>query len=726
MQEAFAAENEHLVSVLRSIDSLVHQTETETESAYDQMMSVRASEPDLLPIREMIYFETKRKLEHLRRSGSRPYFTRIDFAENNESPLTCYIGKYGVMDPASHTPIVYDWRAPISNLYYCGQLGHVNYQAPDGTVEGELLLKRQLEIEKGKLLSVFDTDIVSQDSYLQKALSAQSGQRLKDIVTTIQSEQNIIIRHPLHHDLIVQGAAGSGKTTVALHRIAYLLYAYADRLKPERMLVLAPSPLFLDYISGVLPDLGVENTAQTTYCNYFSDWLGLKSNVPDASARLEERSRASASERDKMDRISSAKGSLAFRDALEAYLERYEHSFVPENGIVFGPAALWSKAEAEKFLLVDEAPFPMTRRVAQFKQQLTKRANAAVRSINAWFKSETDRRAQIMRQKLTGDELNLKLKSLYESRDARIAENNAQIKSFVDSCIKAMPPTEPLAVYREFLGSLAGDPALGEAAADTLEKLKAKKIQSEDLAPLAVIALRTRENENFAYRHIVIDEAQDLSPMQIHALKLCQPEASFTLVGDLMQGITANRGVERWEEITQGVFDGKSDLAVLSTSYRSTVPIMKEAFKAARGLQDNGSIRVIRSGNACTYRRAVSPEDKCDAIRAAISNLRSEGYESIAVITSGPDESIKVFSNLSEEIGAVLLRSDMSGFASGVYVTDAAAAKGLEFDAVVLSDAGEKYYSSSVHDARLLYVAITRALHSLTVVYTGSLTPLLL
>ena len=725
MTDPFRLEKEHLDAALTRIRREEKLSADEVSKAYEALMSARSSDPDALPLRETQYLDARLKQRHLTFSLQKPYFTRIDFTESGGDALRCYIGKYGVMDSAAQESIVYDWRAPIANLYYCGQLGHVSYTAPDGKIEGELTLKRQFEIEAGQLISVFDTDIVNQDRYLQKALSARSGDKLKDIVSTIQSEQNLIIRHPFSRSLLVQGAAGSGKTTVALHRIAYLLYAYADRLKPERMLILAPNPLFLDYISEVLPDLGVEHTGQSTYAAFFSEWLRLKKPLADPVQRLNRLTNSDEENRALLSRISLTKGSLAFRDALEEYLKRYERQFIPENGVVFGPVPLWTRAEAERFLTIDEGPFPMSRRVEEFKKQLTKRANAAVKNINAWFKAECDRRGERIRASYTGEEQKARLRALYESRDTRIRETADHVKPFVEEVLSHMPSTDPQKVYRAFLTELADseNELFREAAAHTLA---AKALTTEDLAPLTLISLLTRENDHYAYRHIVIDEAQDLSPFQIYALKRCQPEAHFTLVGDLMQGITANRGIRSWAELSENVFKGECDYAELTTSYRSTAEIMNEAFKASRGRQDQARIRVIRNGAPCVYQSIRRPSERAQAIAQAVSLYRSEGYESIAVITHDGSEAEKLLAALPEALNARLLNGDSAHFERGLYIASAGEVKGLEFDGVILADASVRVYPDTDHDARLLYVAITRALHRLTVLYTGSLTPLLL
>ncbi|MBQ9854834.1 MAG: UvrD-helicase domain-containing protein, partial [Clostridia bacterium] len=429
---AYQAEQENLIRTLSVVEKETFLAEEELTDSERELKHARAYDPDKLPVREMLYAKAVSLLRTLALSAKKPYFTRIDFREDGKEKETPYIGKYGLTDTDSLKSVVVDWRAPLANLYYSGQLGRVNYTAPDGKVEGELTLKRQFDIEDGKLVSIFDTDIVSQDAYLQSALNAMSGDRLKEIVTTIQAEQNYVIRHPLKRSLIVAGAAGSGKTTIALHRIAYLLYAFQNQLNPKNMLIIAPNPLFLNYIAGVLPDLGVEEVRQTTVHLLISDWLGKALPSIDISDRTERVLNAPKTEFKALSAAAQFKGSLRFMQLLDAFLDAYERDFAPEDGISFGPVELYSKEDMDRFLLIDEKPFPMQRRVSEFKKQLTKRANTAAKQLGAWFTRECDRRAALLRESTHDNEtLKAKLRRLYETRDERIRQTNEQVKPFV-------------------------------------------------------------------------------------------------------------------------------------------------------------------------------------------------------------------------------------------------------------------------------------------------------
>ena len=717
MNEAvFAEEKEALAGTLIKIRAESKIAKEHYDSAYEELMAARSGDPDKLPVREMLYSQCKMTMSHLLSASLKPYFTRIDCSEKPGETDVCYIGRHGVTDSRTLEVVVHDWRAPISNLYYSGQLGHVSYEAPDGKIEGELTLKRQFEIENGELISVFDTDIVSQDSYLQRALSSMSSEKLKDIVSTIQSEQNLVIRHPLTRNLVVQGVAGSGKTTIALHRVAYLLYAYEGRLRAERMLILAPSPLFLNYISGVLPDLGVDNIRQTTYNLFLTDFLALRPSALKAGHH-------GKTEGD-IGNISRLKGSMTFARALQTYLDNFEKSIIPEEGFTFGPLPVLSKQEADRILLVDEMPFPMKQRLEGFKKQLSRRVSAAASKICAWYKDETARRVEIMRKKL-GDtpEFTAKTRALYTSLSARLEETKAQCTPFVNECMKKLPSLDIFDLYRAFLENLTGE--LSEAAAYTLSYLKPGYVEPEDLAPLALIAMSVRETVSLPIRHIVIDECQDLSPIQILFLKKCMPDATFTLVGDLMQGITENRGVSSWEEITQDVLGEKCDYTALNTSYRITSEIMEAAFRVSGRFTDTKDLKVVRGGSPVTYRVFSDKKEQAALIREEIERYRSLGCASVGILCKDEKEAATLNKNLDGIEGLRLLTATDTEFGGGLYVTDARCAKGLEFDAVIAADASDQRFCDTLTDARLLYVCLTRPLHHLTVLYEKALTPLL-
>jgi len=729
---AYQAEQENLIRTLSVVEKETFLAEEELTDSERELKHARAYDPDKLPVREMLYAKAVSLLRTLALSAKKPYFTRIDFREDGKEKETLYIGKYGLTDTDSLKSVVVDWRAPLANLYYSGQLGRVNYTAPDGKVEGELTLKRQFDIEDGKLVSIFDTDIVSQDAYLQSALNAMSGDRLKEIVTTIQAEQNYVIRHPLKRSLIVAGAAGSGKTTIALHRIAYLLYAFQNQLNPKNMLIIAPNPLFLNYIAGVLPDLGVEEVRQTTFHLLISDWLGKALPSVDISDRTERVLNAPKTEFKALSAAAQFKGSLRFMQLLDAFLDAYERDFAPEDGISFGPVELYSKEEMDRFLLIDEKPFPMQRRVSEFKKQLTKRANTAAKQLGAWFTRECDRRAALLRESTHDNEtLKAKLRRLYETRDERIRQTNEQVKPFVKKTLDELPTLSPPELYKLFLEEIArsNGEAEKEAAERTLERISKKKpFEPEDIAPLAYISMRVLELSRFDVRHIVIDEAQDFNAFEIALLMKMMPGATFTIVGDLMQGIHAWRALSGWKALYDDLFKGAASMHSLITSYRNTVEIMNTALRAASHFPTPRQTEVHpveRHGETPVFTPFTSAGRQVQLIRETVSAWKEKGMTTLAVITRTESEAMQLLKRLPAEMNARYLDVNNEDYTAGIYIAPASGVKGLEFDGVIMADASDECFPMNEADAKLLYVCLTRPLHKLAVFYNSSLTPLL-
>ena len=711
---AYREEKEHLNRTLKAVDAELTLAETEKQSAEAELKYARAFDPDKLPIREILFVKAVQTEKNMVLAHRKPYFTRINFTEHGKGERVYYIGKYGVMDSSSLESVVIDWRAPLANLYYSGQLGHVEYTAPDGAVSGELTLKRQFDILDGEILSIFDTDIVSQDAYLQSALNAMNGERLKEIVTTIQAEQNYVIRYPLRQSLVVQGVAGSGKTTIALHRIAYLLYAFRDQLRPENMLILAPNPLFLNYIAGVLPDLGVERVNQTTFSLLMLDLLGKSLGKLDLSDRTEAVLSLPAGEREAFAAVARFKGSLRLKRMLAEFFRRYEADFAPEDGIAFGPVKLYGKEELDHFLLVDEAPFPMARRVSEFEKQLKNRVGSAARRLQNWFRDECDRRAALLRKQVSDPaEQKTRLARLYQSRDERIKQIDDEVKPFIKATLAALPSTEPLALYRAFWEDAlahASDPTVRAAAERTLSRMNAKQ-------PLKRIDMR----------HVVIDEAQDFNLFEISLLSDLMPAATFTIVGDLMQGIHGWRGLHSWDELN-GILKGTCARHELITSYRSTVEIMDTALTVARNRPVAGQTEaraVIRHGEAPVFLPFSGEDEQAQKIADLIDEWMKAGMRVICVIERYASRAGALAARLPARLNARVLNTEDTEYTGGVYVAPASAVKGLEFDGVIFADAGESAYPDDDLNARLLYVGLTRPLHRLALLYSGARTKLL-
>ncbi len=731
----------HLEKTLMLIKVETDRMEADVDAQGTEVQALRIGAGGIyssdLIVAEHLYAYKAQSLHHLRLAADRAYFTRVDFAPEDGQLRTHYIGKWGVTHGETLLPIIIDWRAPVANLYYSGQLGPVRYTAPDGDIAGILSLKRQLGVKGGRLETIFDTDVAAQDAYLMGVLGEVRGDRLRDVVSTIQAEQNVVIRHRLERALIVQGVAGSGKTTIALHRIAYLLYANRETLQPKNMMILAPNPLFLDYISAVLPDLGVEQVVQTTYGAHIASLLGKRMPRLQSADRLEAMLGLSEAERAAVERLLRFQGSLRFRDLLLSYLDQYEQRMIPDGDITFGPAVFYTHEQMRQIFMVELAPFPFERRIAEMPKYLAKKRKGAQEQAAAWYQSECEKRVErIMATMPDGPERRTRIIKLYESRDIRLEEIKARGKAFEKDEMKRWPKVELLDAYREFLSD-AWHPPLREDELETWHLLCAQKrpmlsskhIEPEDLAPLATIALRFYGLPRGEIRHTVIDEAQDFSPFQFRLLRELSGNDSFTIVGDLMQGVRAWEGLRSWNEILDPVFAGRASLHPLRTSYRSTVEIMVFASRVAehRPVPDQALARpVLRHGEEPSLHSFSTSKQRDAFLAKTIQDLLHEGWKTIAVLDRSVKRCAAIAKALPHELGARLVDAGDTHYEGGVLIMPSSLVKGLEFDCVIMADVSQDVYPDAELDARLLYVCLTRPLHKLICCYIGEITPLLL
>ena len=730
---AAAEELTHLHRTLQIVQEETARLEEEVEAQSKEVAIERLSAGGIyssdLIVAETLFLYKQQSLHHLRLSADRTYFTRVDFTpDEDRRQRTYYIGKWGISEGLK--PIVIDWRAPIANLYYAGQLGPVEYAAPDGKITGVLSLKRQLGVKGGKLETIFDTDVAARDAYLMGVLGEARGDRLRDVVSTIQAEQNIIIRHKPEKALIVQGVAGSGKTTIALHRIAYLLYAYRESISPKQMMILAPNPLFLDYISAVLPDLGVEHVVQTTFPAYIASLLGNRMPAMRKADPLDVLIEKTESERQSLERRARFAGSLRFRELLLSYIDQLEQDIVPEGNVVFGPATLYTAEQMRHIFLTELAPFPFERRLAEIPKYLVKKRKGAQEQAVAWFEAECEKRAaRIMEVMPDGPARRERMIRLYDSRDRRLEEIKAKGKSFEKDEMERWLKLDLLEQYQLFLWNdwkppLAPDEqsVWDEVCEMKLTLLEKKQIEPDDLAPLTTLTLRLFGIKRGEIRHTVIDEAQDFSPFQFMLLRELSGNDSLTIVGDLMQGIRAFEGLTSWNEIMDPVFSGRASLHPLQTSYRSTVEIMLFATKIAKRHPVPAQMPprpVLRHGAEPTLHGFQTAKQRNQFIADTVMAMKSEGYQTIAIIDKTAADCAKLAKALPPSLQARLVRSGDTNYAGGVQILPATLIKGLEFDCVILADVSGGRFSDTPLDARLLYVCLTRPLHRLFCCYVG-------
>lgn len=705
-------EKEKLKQTIEIINEVLDEEKFNLQSLFDNFIGSR---DDLWKIAD----NKKIHISNLETSLDKPYFARIDFtSEDDGRTSTVYIGKNGVTKNADI--VVTDWRAPISSLYYDSEIGKCSYESPSGAVHGNMFLKRQYEIENGELEEYFDVDLVSQDGLLQKYLNSNNDSRLKSIVSTIQKEQNAVIRKNLSDNIIIQGVAGSGKTTVALHRIAYLVYNYIKTIKQGQYLVIGPNPVFLKYIKSVLPELDVNGVLQCTYEEFVRKYIEEDITINPSDKKLVD----SISGKRNFD-IDKFKCSMKYQRMLERFMQTYFHSITAKPLMLGDFEVLSSKVITEEF--------------KNFEGNITDNLNSKIESAierlcryissnyDSIVKKYSDYSYNIFSKATSEDEKN-KLRSIFAKDRAELSKSCRTIlrKYFNKSKI------DTTKFYKLFVNSINdfniyNFDKINELKKQTMKKLKDNSYDFEDLASLLYIKRLIDPNKKFEkMRHVVVDEAQDLGEFNFFALKSILPSATFSIFGDLAQSIYDYRGVDSWDEVNMSMFDSKAEVIDFNKSYRTTAEIMNVADDIAESIGLGRSDLVIRHGEDVTISEVDTDNEIPQYIANKIIEYKSKGYKTIAVISKTDLLSNYINDDLTAlgiKIPNVTVNDDLSDEKFSVCTISNQLSKGLEFDAVIINNASEKIYSSNNSlDMKLLYVAVTRALHELDIVYSDSLT----
>ncbi|SIS80669.1 HelD family protein [Alicyclobacillus vulcanalis] len=638
----------------------------------------------------------EQRRHQLRRAMREPYFGRIDFQPEGESPLKLYIGKQGLDHPSTGERVVLDWRAPAASVFYSfnGQGDEARYEAPGGEVRGTVSLKRNIVVRDGDLVRVVDSYVKGQtqagavDEFLLYRLADAKDSRLHDIVATIQAEQNEVIRADKNVPILIQGVAGSGKTTVALHRLAYLLYQDPDKLRADRMVIFAPSAMFVDYISEVLPELGVGDVQQTTFAAFALRVLDYVVLLGDPAKRLRERFALRPSPAyEQLRREIELKGRVETVDALEAFLRDIEKDMVPACDV---PSPVGPPIPAEtvrRWFHTEYARYPVRQRrdrvLARVKRQWEMQAKQAGKADRA-----TKRQMQTLARE-------------YE---------------------RAWPDLEPLPIYEAFL---ARHPGLSLASIQRPAKYGARPLVEPEDLPLLLVIHRWLHGVDArdVFQHVVIDEAQDFSPAHIRVLQAYCPSLSFTILGDLSQSIHSEAGFRDWEEV-RALFP-ECRYVEMSVSYRSTHEIVTFANRILEPFHPKVlATPVFRSGDPVIV-EPVAWEHRFERL---VERLSEENHRAttIAVLTR-TEEDAHVYHQMCLESGldAHLLTAAQTQYEGGISVVPVYLAKGLEFDSVIVVDADASHYGANERDAKLLYVGCTRALHRLRLYYCDRPSPLI-
>ena len=721
-------EQEHLTQTLETVEGELRKCESALgiQNGNDRIIMVQDDSSSDAVVQQQIMRMTLQTLHQLRLSVKSPYFARLDFTPAPGTPSMAgmragvnapvYIGRWGVLKTPEYRVCVHDWRSPVANLYYSGQVGQVSYEAPDGRVEGEMTLKRMFTIANGEMLGMQDTGVVGQEKFLTDALSQVTTARLREVVTTIQAEQNTVIRYDPMKPLCVQGVAGSGKTTIALHRAAWMLYRLQKTLKPQDMLILAPNPLFLSYISRVLPDLGVDQVRQMTFPQLCADLMEKKMPRLALNARLQQRLEMTKAERDALDDILRAKGSLALYDEIVSFLETYEKRCIPKVHVKLGPAVLVSAEDLERYFLKEFRHFPFEMRIKKIRKIVADRVHHAMEQVGEKLeKMAQDKLDKLLRALPDGPERRERATKLFNARDERLAELKTKEKELLRSYDALWGSMDLLTVYGMFWQEMAQrDPLCQPVWEATQPLLSKKRVSSEDLPALVLLARGLFGVKRIETKHVLIDEAQDVSPLQIKVLRVLFGHDAFTLVGVLCQGIYGDEGLRSWDTLSTGIFDEKPAVAQLSTAYRSTVEIMETAFSILSrhpiaGV--NQAKPVLRHGEKPQWLTVQNEKERPEIILRQLSQWQSEGFHNIAIIT----KTEKAAKALQKKLpGTRLVTHGDDSFEGGAQVMDASLVKGLEFDCVLIADLDPATYPDEPFYTKLLYVLFTRPLHRLT------------
>lgn len=656
---------------------------------------------------------TATKITNIARMKEKPYFARIDFKEDKKpNKEKLYIGKVGVIDLDGKV-VITDWRAPVSTLYYDANLGKVEYNAPEGKIKGELSLKRQIIIQNKNVEEIFDVDSVSDDELLKPYLGASADNRLKNIVASIQSEQNNIIRKSIEKNLIVQGVAGSGKTTVALHRIAYLMYNNSNRYKANQFMVIGPNRFFINYISNVLPDLDASNAVQVTYEELASDFTCEKLIFEDSTKKLS----------DIIDKKAPKdylkfKSSLKYKELLEKYLNNYEKTVISDTGVIINNIQVLSKDEVmETFNEVIgeclEQRLDMTARV--LSNRIKNDDTIYNRVKNRMLELEKNEENIDKKRKIAKQELNM-LKDLTNTGFEK------QIKKYV-----SISNLKSINIYKDFVENvdklyLENDVDINSLKENTLKSLKSRIIENEDIAAIMFIRLYLFGNGEYKnIKCVVIDEAQDFGIFSYFVLKKLLSNATFSIFGDMAQGIYSYRAIGDWNEIKENViFD--AEFLNLKKSYRTSIEIMNEANKVSEAIGLGRANPVIRSSGPI-IKTNIEKDKEALYIVNRVKEYQSQGFKSIAIVYKDQTNMMELNRLLKKEkIESEIIYKDQEKYNGGVCILTSYLSKGLEFDVVIIADADDSIYlSNNILDMKLLYVAMTRALHKLELIYNNNI-----
>ena len=699
------AEEAHLTQTIeitqQNLDKNIAQEQSLKEDIHTLLETYGPKDVEALSLidnTKLMYETVKRDRSRLEKARKKPYFGRIDFYdEDSKKDEALYIGRVGISKNIIDK-VVIDWRAPVASVYYENAVGPCEYTVQnEKTYAIDLLMKRTYEIENDTLKDFYDSDVVANDELLTKYLAKNKKAVLGEIIATIQKEQNEIIRKSPKQNVIVQGGAGSGKTTVAMHRISYILYNYDKEFRPEDFYIIGSNRILLNYITGVLPDLDVYGIRQMTMEQLFTrllyeDWDEKTMHVHAL---------------EKEDSFIHIKGTLFWFQNLEEYCRKLEEETIlaedislevpVKTGSVGKTSSKVIFQKTGKILLTAEA-------IADY---LSENKEVSIQNKIAMLNKRV--MAKVYNE-ITGKDIR------YEADDKREIQKK----------------------YRWYFGGKEWKTSIFELYADFLEEQRLKGYQLPvpendfdvyDLAALAYLYKRVKETEPVREAsHVVIDEAQDFGMMVYSVLKFCMKNCTFTIMGDVSQNIHYGYGLNDWEALRKLFLTGPYDsFELLRKSYRNTIEISNFAMR----ILQHGNFPVypvepiIRHGKDVTMAQLSDDKELYSYAAEQVKHWQKEGLETIAIVCRDEKEAERVKKKLGKKLSVTGDDLENTEFGSGVMILPVAYTKGLEFDAVLLFDPSREKYPSDDAHVKLLYVAATRALHELAVLYKEDLTGLI-
>ncbi|MDM5331501.1 RNA polymerase recycling motor HelD [Neobacillus sp. CF12] len=755
----FQVEQERVNTVIKEIEKKKQKLQQNTGGVSSDVLELRKSfwedvtvnmdEPDdvietaasikqqaeLLSERERTFKQMNKQMRILERLKYSPYFGRIDFLETGEKNVDhVYLGIASLMDEQDENFLIYDWRAPISSLYYDFAPGPASYHTMDGKIEGEMNLKRQFIIRDSTIKALFDTGVTIGDEMLQEVLGNNANAQMRSIVATIQREQNLIIRNEKSKLLIVQGVAGSGKTSAALQRVAYLLYRYRETLKSENIMLFSPNPLFNSYVSTVLPELGEENMEQATFMEYLNNRIGTQFEVEDPFDQMEFLLNVEKHS-DYHSRVKGIryKSSLQFKQIIDQFVIDLSKKGLLFKDLIFRGEIFISKEAIYDYFYSLDNSFTIPNRLEMVKDWLLRELKRRVRQerSKAWVEEEVqflekEDYLEAYQELQEKDRFTDKSFDDFEQEQKLLAEKIVKQKFRpLFSRVKKLNFIDMQGLYSQLfkVGVDNKEVLLDDWAQICLQSIKQLanyKIAYEDATPFVYLQdlLKGRKSTT-GIRHIFIDEAQDYSPFQFALIERLFPYSKMTLLGDFNQAIFSGATgsptvISDYEKKGEDI-----EKIILTKTYRST----KEIVDFTSSLIEGGDkIEPFnRHGKKPTIQKA-EPDLLNGFIQDKINEFYKEGHRTIAVICRTAAESKRVYEELKDEVPLHLIEKATIAYEKGILVIPSYLAKGIEFDAVILYDSSQ-YKNES--ERKLFYTVCTRAMHRLHMFITNDLSPLM-